>query len=201
MASRKVYLIRHGQTDYNKSGIMQGSKVNASLNGTGREQAKAFFEHYKDIPFDKVYTSALKRSIESVDQFIALGIDWEQNKRLNEISWGEFDGKKVIGDPRYKEVVDAWHDGDFTAKARGGESPLDVMERQKPFWDHVLQEPLENTLICMHGRAMRILLCYILGESMHKMKTFEHDNLGLYLLEITDEKTKLIKANDTIHLH
>lgn len=200
MASRKVYLIRHGQTDYNKSGIMQGCKVNASLNDTGKEQSKAFFEHYKDVPFDKIYTSSLNRSIESVKQFIDQGIEWEQSERLNEISWGEFDGEKVAGDPRYRAVVDAWHEGDFTAKAHGGESPVDVMERQKPVWDRILEEPVANTLICMHGRAMRILLCYILGENMEMMKTFEHDNLGLYLLEITDGKTKLIKANDTTHL-
>ncbi|HMR56571.1 MAG TPA: histidine phosphatase family protein, partial [Cyclobacteriaceae bacterium] len=69
MTTKKIYLIRHGQTDFNLKGIVQGSGVDSSLNDRGRAQAEAFYETYKNIAFDKIYTSALRRTRESVIGF------------------------------------------------------------------------------------------------------------------------------------
>jgi len=70
LSSKKIYIIRHGQTDFNLQGIVQGSGVDSSLNAMGRAQAQAFFEKYQSIPFAKIYTSALKRTSETVSDFI-----------------------------------------------------------------------------------------------------------------------------------
>ncbi|HLS39123.1 MAG TPA: histidine phosphatase family protein, partial [Sphingobacterium bovisgrunnientis] len=59
---KTFYFIRHGQTDLNLKGIVQGRGVNTSLNDSGRKQADAFFNAYKHIPFDKIYTSTLVRT-------------------------------------------------------------------------------------------------------------------------------------------
>ena len=47
--SKKIYLIRHGQTDFNLQGIVQGSGVDADLNDTGKAQADFFYEKYKTV--------------------------------------------------------------------------------------------------------------------------------------------------------
>ncbi|HMQ00532.1 MAG TPA: histidine phosphatase family protein, partial [Cyclobacteriaceae bacterium] len=78
MSIKKIFLIRHGQTDFNLKNIVQGSGVDAPLNIKGRRQAALFYEAYKWIQFDKVYTSKLKRSIESVAGFIQDGIPHEE---------------------------------------------------------------------------------------------------------------------------
>ena len=70
-------MIRHGETEYNRQGIVQGSGIDADLNETGRNQAEAFYQKYKDIPFDKVYTSALVRTHQTVEKFIEAGIPHE----------------------------------------------------------------------------------------------------------------------------
>jgi broad specificity phosphatase PhoE len=54
---KELYIIRHGETELNRLGIVQGRGVNTDLNDTGRAQAAAFYERYKDIPFQKIYTS------------------------------------------------------------------------------------------------------------------------------------------------
>jgi len=204
LATKKIYLIRHGQTDYNLKGIVQGSKVNTSLNDLGRAQANAFFEHYKEIAFDKIYTSILNRSKESVAQFVNLGIPHEAYEGLNEISWGFRDGTEITKqeDDYYFQVLKQWSAGNLDLKIEGGESPLDVIERQKPVIEIInSRTEEENILVCMHGRAIRIILCLLLNKPLVEMDSFSHENLCLYLLE-SDENGgyKVLKYNDVTHL-
>eukprot|EP01036_Dinobryon_divergens_P048115 gene48115-64565_t len=87
MADKKtIYITRHGETEFNRLGIIQGSGVDSELNETGHLQAQLFYNHYKDTAFDKVYTSALQRTYQSVQRFIEeLRIPYEQLPELNEI--------------------------------------------------------------------------------------------------------------------
>lgn len=203
MKSKKIYLVRHGQTDYNLKGIVQGSGIDAPINATGRLQADHFFNTYKDVSFDKVYTSALQRSIQSVEKFIELGIPHKILTGLNEINWGIREGKVIIPgeDVYFQSVIDAWQSGNTSLVIEGGESPEDVMERQKLALQELLKNDDEETiLICMHGRAMRIFLCLILNYPLSRMDEFEHHNLCLYLLNYEDGVFEIEQANGIGHL-
>jgi len=200
---KKIYLVRHGQTDYNKRGVVQGSGIDAPLNELGRQQASAFYEKYKPVPFDKVYTSALIRSQQSVQNFIDDGIPHAAFAGLNEINWGVYEGKLVDYEKNkyYQEVSAAWMRGECDLCIEGGDSPVMVQERQKPVLEHIIAQPDEKTiLICMHGRAMRIFLCLLLGKDLREMDSFAHHNLGLYLLNYQENKFLLQAANDISHL-
>lgn len=203
MTTKKIYLIRHGQTDFNLKGIVQGSGVDSSLNAKGMTQARAFFDMYKNIAFDKIYTSTLKRTRESVMGFIELGIPTESLSGLNEISWGTKEGQPITPeeDQYYHWMLDQWRLGNTHERIEGGESPEDVMKRQVVALKHVLSQPNEEQiLICMHGRAIRILLCQLLNYPLKSMDMFEHENLCLYLLEQTGSHFTVRKYNDTQHL-
>lgn len=200
---KKIYLIRHGQTDFNLKGIVQGSGVDASLNDLGRRQAVAFFEEYKDIPFNKVYTSTLQRSIQSVQGFIDLGIPHERHAGLNEINWGTREGTRITPeeDAYYHRLLQTWTEGETSLCIEGGESPDLVAARQKPFLELMLSRPEEeNVLICMHGRAMRILLSQLLQYPLRCMDQFEHRNLCLYQLDYTGSMFTVKKYCDVAHL-
>ncbi len=203
LSIKKIYLIRHGQTDFNQKNIVQGSGVDTNLNDRGRAQADAFFEKYKDISFDKVYTSALKRSRQSVERFIGLGIPHEELAGLNEISWGTKEGHPVTPaeDEYYHYMIKQWQLGNTTLKIEKGESPEDVIARMKPAVDHILKHEDEKTiLICMHGRAIRILLCHLLNYPLRSMDFFEHENLCLYVLTYTGSMFQVEVHNDVSHL-
>jgi len=203
LSSKKIYLIRHGQTDYNKMGIVQGSGVDASLNDYGREQGRAFYEVYGEIPFDKVYTSTLKRTIESVGNFIEDGLPYESLSGLNEICWGNKEGQRITPeeDEYYHWLLEEWRRGNTSLRIVGGESPEDVLTRMLPALEQILSRKNEQTiLICMHGRAMRILLCHLLGEPLRNMDQFEHANLCLYLLSYDNQRFTLQLNNDLEHL-
>ena len=203
LSIKKIYIIRHGQTDFNLQGIVQGSGVNSSINQKGRLQAEAFFDVYKQVPFDKIYTSALKRTTESVKPFIDLGIPFVPLDGLNEISWGKKEGQPITlqEDAYYNWMLNQWQLGNTHERIEQGESPDDVTRRQESAFNYIMSKTEESTiLICMHGRAMRILLCRLLNYPLRSMDMFEHHNLCLYQLDYTGSMFSLKKCNDTAHL-
>lgn len=204
MSTKKIYLVRHGQTDFNLRGIVQGSGVDSSLNDQGREQAQAFFNTYRDVPFDKIYVSALKRTRESVQSFIDKGLPVEALKGLNEISWGAKEGQPITPeeDAYYHWMLQQWRLGKTDLRIDGGESPNEVAIRQRIALNHILSQTHEKTiLICMHGRAIRILLCLLLNYPLKSMDIFEHQNLGLYEIDYTGSMFSVRRYNDTSHLN
>ena len=203
MAKKKIYLVRHGETDFNKKGIVQGSGINSSLNSWGRRQADAFYSAYRHHKFDKIYTSALKRTSESVKKFIKKGIPHEVLPGLNEICWGIQEGREVSeeSDKYFNQVVSAWQKGRTDLRIEGGDSPDEVAEMQKEAIARIMSRENEDTiLICHHGRAMRILLCQLLHYPLQYMDVFEHTNLGLYELTFTGSMFVIDKFNDSSHL-
>jgi len=177
--------------------------VDSSLNATGRAQAQAFFEVYGAVPFDKIYTSSLKRTGQTVAQFIDKGIPHEIFPGLNEISWGTNEGQKITPeeDAYYHWMLKQWQDGNTALRIQGGESPDEVAARQQSIIRTILADNDEKTiLICMHGRALRILLCQLLKYPLKSMDMFEHANLCLYLLEFNGSHFSVKKYNDIAHL-
>ena len=200
---RTIFLLRHGQTDFNVRGIVQGSGVDSSLNDTGRQQAARFFSAYGHVPFDKVYTSALRRTHESVQQFLDLGLPHEAHSGLNEISWGVREGTRITmeEDEEYRRVLAGWNAGDTHARLTGGESPEEVAARQRPFIELLKARDDERTvLVCLHGRALRVLLCQLLNYPLSCMEGFEHSNLCLYKLEFTGSAFTVKNFLDVSHL-
>jgi len=203
MSVKNIYIIRHGETEFNKLNIVQGSGVDTDLNETGQQQASAFFDAYHNFPFDHVYTSALKRSQQSVKGFLDKGLPHTILPELNEISWGDFEGRLQTVEQRlvYWEMINKWNAGELDAKIPNGESPLDVQEKQKPAARLILSNPNEqNILICMHGRAMKIFLCLLLNVPLTLMEEFQHTNLCLYQVAYDGTRCMLVKRNDISHL-
>ena len=203
MRPRTIFLLRHGQTDFNVQGIVQGSGVDSSLNETGRRQAAQFFAAYGHVPFDKIYTSALRRTQESVQLLLDLGLPHEAHPGLNEISWGVREGTRITleEDAEYRQVLAGWAAGNTHARLTGGESPEEVAARQRPVIELLKSREDEQTvLICMHGRAMRVMLCQLLNYPLSYMEGFEHSNLCLYKLEYTGSVFTIKNFLDVSHL-
>lgn len=182
---KELYIIRHGETELNRLGIVQGRGVNASLNATGVAQAGGFFNSYKTISFDKIYTSCLVRTHETVKQFIDLRLPWEQLEGLDELAWGEWEGKTNSPESRqaFRTLVKEWALGNYDAKFDAGESPNDVAVRMVKAMAHIKSQTAEKcVLICMHGRALRLLLCLLLNKPFSEMENFAHSNTTLYRL-------------------
>ncbi len=201
--TKKIYITRHGQTDFNKMGVVQGSGIDSDLNAFGKAQGDAFFKAYGNVAFDKVYVSALKRTYQSVINFIDKPILHEKLEDLNEISWGNREGMAVDeeGETYYQNMILAWQQGRTDVAIDGGENPEQVAKRLKRALSLMLSRPDEETvLICMHGRAMRVMLAVMLNYPLKYMDLFEHTNLCLYELTYTGSMFVVDRYCDTTHL-
>lgn len=200
---KKLYIIRHGETDFNRLGIVQGSGVDTPLNETGIDQGFRFYRHYKDEDFDKLYISSLQRTRQTVQWFIKKGLSHTSLPELNEISWGRFEGhvQDFKEQEFYRKAVAEWNNGNYHESVPGGETPYELQQRQKTALKKIMDNTHEKkVLICMHGRAMKSFLCLLLDKELKYMDNFEHSNTGLYLLHHIDSKFELIKQNDRSHL-
>lgn len=200
---KEIYIIRHGETDLNKLGIVQGRGIDSDLNETGQAQAEAFFKYYSTIKFDKIYTSSLKRTHQTVNGFIELGIPWQQLKGFDELAWGLWEGQPSSSESisAFRELMENWQASNYDAKFEGGESPNEVQLRLQEAMQIVQSNITEDCiLICMHGRAMRLLLCLLLGKALSEMGDFPHQNTTLYKLNYINGKFVVVDFNNTDHL-
>jgi broad specificity phosphatase PhoE len=200
---KTLYIVRHGQTDLNKQGIVQGRGRDTDLNEEGRHQAQQFYAAYKNTPFDKIYISELKRTQQSIQPFIDQGIPYEKLPGLDELAWGVLEGKPstAANKAAFMKLLRAWLDGKLDNKFEGGESPNEVKARQLEALQAIMSHPEEKTvLICMHGRALRLLLCILLNKPLTEMETFPHQNLVLYKVTWDGEKYEIVDFNNAQHL-
>jgi broad specificity phosphatase PhoE len=199
-----IYIIRHGETDLNKRGVMQGRGMDTDLNDTGRKQAEAFYQHYKEVPFDKLYTSTLKRTHQTIKNFIDAGIPWTQYEGLDELAWGIYEGQEATEDVKlvFENLLNSWNAGELHLKIDEGESPMEVHKRQLQVFEKLIEreDDAKNILICMHGRAMRLFLCLLMDYPLYEMDRFPHQNTTLYKLKYDGEKFEILEFNNTDHL-
>ncbi len=200
---KTLYIVRHGQTELNKRGIIQGRGMNTDLNDEGRKQAVQFFDAYKSIPFDKIYISELKRTQQSIQPFIDMGIPFEKLSGLDELGWGIHEGQPSTPENKadFLHIMRSWVDGNLDEKFEGGESPNEVKVRQLEALKIIMSQPEEKTvLICMHGRALRLLLCLLTNKPLTEMDTFPHQNLVLYKVIYDGDKYEIAEFNNAEHL-
>jgi broad specificity phosphatase PhoE len=198
-----LYIIRHGETDYNLQGIVQGSGVDTDLNDTGRNQAQLFYAKYAAIPFEIAIVSRLKRTWQTVQPFTEKGLPMLVDTRLNEINWGTHEGKKSTPESRidYRRASTSWKNGDYTDRTELGESAEELAARLTDFIEDLKLRSEKNLLLATHGRTLRCLICLLKGEPISNMDQYDHYNTGLVLAHYDTENGMTVSLeNDVSHL-
>ena len=160
----KVYLLRHGETDWNKIRRVQGSS-DIPLNEEGRRVARLTAEGMRDMPIDLVYSSPLKRARETVEILCAdRGVEIVYDERIREIGFGEFEGitwAEIQGKEEYAGFRKFFLDPDHYVPERGAESIEEVIARADSFLSERIY-PHEGEdltiLVAAHGAMIRGLL-------------------------------------------
>jgi len=157
----QLYLVRHGQTEWNIEGRYQG-QADLPLNAAGRAQAMSLSQQLAGIQFAAVYSSDLRRARETAEILAApSGMAVQLDPRLREIKLGEWEGQLVT------EIVTrypaAWAErlrDPLHARAPGGESVAEVAARVAEAATAIAQaHPTGRVLVVSHGLALATLLC------------------------------------------
>ena len=159
----KIYLVRHGETEWNKQYRLQG-QADTKLNEYGRELAVITSEALKDIAFDIIFHSPLERAAETA-RILKRNRDIElvADDRLKEMHFGEAEGrhiptiKSLPQDPLYKFL---YKPGEYVPVGNG-ERFEDVYQRSAEFLKEQilpLEGKYENVLVVAHGALNRTIL-------------------------------------------
>lgn len=155
----KLYIVRHGQTDWNAKKIMQGN-TDVPLNEVGIEQALSISKLLKDKNINICYSSPLARAYETA-KLITNNGNIVIDKRLEEREIGEFEGKSCnLYDSHY------YWNRKINSSSCGVESANDLITRVKSFYDDVKNKYKNedlNILIVTHGAIVRSLNFIIEG--------------------------------------
>lgn len=200
---KEIYLIRHGETEYNRKGIIQGCGVDMPLNHRGVLQADAFYNYYKEINFDVVVHSNLIRSKQTILPFLNdQDLPSIELREIREISWGAYEGKTYTPELRadYATMLKDWSGGKLDSCLAGGESAAELFERVEIGIQTILSLDAQKILVCSHGRTIRAMMCAFQKLDPSHMENYEHSNTGLFLMHHVDSKIKVLTNNDTTHL-
>ena len=150
-----LYIVRHGQTDYNVNGRFAG-RLDVPLNDVGINEAYEVKNKLSGIKFDKVYSSPLSRALMTAE--IITDDDIIIDDRIIERSNGELEGK-------LKSEIDELPDfNDPNEKRFNIESITDFRNRIRNFLDDITSLDDENVLVVTHAGVGIYMRCYFEGE-------------------------------------
>ena len=207
IGNSRIFLIRHGETDWNKEGRFQG-QIDIPLNKNGKDQAKKTYEYLKEINFNKAFSSSMKRPYETAQIILQKNQDLKILKldSIAEISHGLWEGKLESEIKKeWPNLLKDWHNKPEDVTMPEGESIKDVSERSiKAFKDICLtQEDNDITLLVAHDAVNKTLICNLLGIDCSKIWMIKQGNGGITIIDVFNDpkKDNVISAlNITTHL-
>lgn len=200
----KIYLTRHGQTEWNTEKRMHGHK-NAPLTEQGIEGAKKLGKKLDDINFDCIYSSPLPRALDTA-KYIRGNKDTEiiTDESLKEINFGKWEGmlEKDAKEDNPEQFYNLWNKPEEFKPVEGGEKIDDVVKRIEDWFEELINESkYENVLIVTHGVVKRAFYTVLKNNSIEKFWDEPHiSNTSLTIIDVVNDNIEFILEADTSHL-
>lgn len=203
MSITRLFIVRHGETDFNRKQMMQGRGLDAPLNETGKKQAVRIASLLESESADQLVTSSMMRSIQTAQPLAKLqSLPIQTYDELDEMNFGEFEGRKSadIRD-ELDRIYNEWSMGNLSLPIPGGESPMEVFERADGRIKELIANPVTQTIfMILHGRLIRILLSVWLGHGLKNMHKIEHHNGSIYHILKNGDLFEAVYLNKKDHL-
>lgn len=184
----ELYIVRHGETDTNHEGKINGSATDLNLNKSGVNQVEYLKKHINIEMFDEIYSSPLKRARQTADILNQNVHVIKTDDRLREINYGSWDGLPVA--PTKSQHPDGFDennyiDEDYIKYAKNGESYDHVYDRVTSFMND-LKKTVNNKkiLIVCHGFITRSFV-KVVTQTPDIANIVEPDNASVTKIKIT----------------
>ncbi|MCD8398698.1 MAG: histidine phosphatase family protein [Lachnospiraceae bacterium] len=189
----QIYMMRHGETDWNLQKRMQG-RADIPLNAAGLEQARRAAEELREIRFDRIYSSPLCRARVTAERIAeGRGLPVLTDERLTEIGFGILEGSERGMNP---EAHAYFHDPAHYHPCEGGESYEELDARCADVLENLLiplEKQCRTILVCSHGGWINGVIRHILNRPLEDFwKDPPRPNCGCVLVDCTEGKLCLL---------
>ncbi len=196
-----LLLARHGETDWNARGLIQGQQ-DRPLSELGYRQRKVLFFRLRSVALARIFTSGLERTIQTALPLNAeLGLSQEVLPALNEARLGVFEGesKTEFADELSARLYAEFLEDEVNVLLPGGGENLRQLDAR-------IQDPLKlileslhsgHALVVSHRNVNKMLIKNLLRLSFEQAQLVEQKNHWLYIFAPRGRKIFLVKLNDT----
>jgi broad specificity phosphatase PhoE len=198
----RIFLIRHGTTEWNREEIFRG-RADCALNDTGRAEARAVAAYLQGVEIEKIYSSPLSRADETAKAIAAKrGLQVISDPAFIDLDFGEWQGlplKEVR--EKYPDLYRAWRERPQDVTFPGGENLAQVRVRA---WEGLLRvvkgNPEKTALIVSHRVITKVLICAALDLDNSRFWQIKQDTTAINCLEYARGQFVASLINDTCHL-
>ena len=203
----RIFLIRHGETNWNKEGRFQG-QIDIPLNENGKDQARKTSKYLRNISFNKAFSSSMHRPYETAQIILQDNHDIKIKKidSLIEISHGLWEGKlEAEIKEKWPILLNDWHNKPEKVIMPEGESIKDVSDRSVEAFNKICLSQKNNdlSLLVAHDAVNKTLICNILSMNYSNIWMIKQGNGGITVIDLFNDpqKSPVISAlNITTHL-
>lgn len=203
MLSTKLFLARHGETEWSRAGRYQGY-CSVLLSPEGERQAARLGERLAGEAIGVLHSSDLPRAFQTA-QIIAsrAGSEVRLWPELREMHFGAFEGKTFTEIAEsHPMVLHAWMENPMQMGPPGGENLSQLSARVSRFLKGLKEGPTqERALVVSHGGPLRVMICLLLGLQESFYRRFQLDEASLSILEPRTQGVTLSLLNDRCHLN
>jgi broad specificity phosphatase PhoE len=199
---KKIYLIRHGETESNRRGIFRG-RLDIPLSETGKKQSESIREYFKDIDIEIVFSSPLTRALETAETAFGQKLIIKKEELINNLDLGDWSGvEKESIRKNFPEKWKIWKKSPEKIKFPNGETLKDVYQRAELFLNKISKISKENIAVVSHRSVIKIILSAALGIKENYFWKFHLDNASIStLIDSEDRGFTLYNLNYTSHLN
>jgi broad specificity phosphatase PhoE len=197
-----IYLVRHGQTAWNKEEIFRG-RTDVPLDETGLRQAELAGEYFKEMEIHAIYSSPLSRALETAQKIAQFhNTKVQPLQGILDMSFGRWEGQSHLDIQKNdREIYRQWREEPHLARLPSGESLDDVRVRAMAALEEVIRNHPGKTLILVSHRVVnKVLICGILGLDNSHFWQITQDTTAINLIKYKEGKYILSLMNETCHL-
>ena len=200
-AGTQLWLVRHGETEWNRDGRVQGH-LDVPLSERGIEQARTLARWLAEEPIAAVYTSDLQRARHTAEIIAGGRLPLHVEARFREAAFGEFQGLTgAEAEARFPGAYAAWRRDAVRNRPPGGETLEDLLARCVAAAGEILPRHQGQTIVVVaHGGPIRATVCGVLGFSLEVYPKLRVENTSIARIAFTRNGPVLAGLNDTGHL-
>jgi probable phosphoglycerate mutase len=192
-----LLLIRHGENDFAKRGVLAGRRPAVHLNEKGRKQAEELGQALRGLPIGAVYSSPLERAVETAAPIAkALGFRVQRVPGLIETDVGDWEGKSVrrLALTKYWKIVQR---SPSRAGHPGGETFIEVQVRIVAALEVICarHKPRDMIACVLHSDPIKLAVAHYVGLPLDNFQRLTCDPASVTMLVISPGTARLVWLN------